>query len=187
MRFFDHLQTGHLSEFLSFREVSVRNPRVPVTTGIRWLRTRKASFETHLYNYEEHGGTGVAARESGAAEFEVVKTVVLIDTNAEPLLMLMHGDREVSLQQLARQLGVRAIQTCPPAQAQKITGYLVGGTSPFGTRRKLRVFAEKSIMQLSRLYINGGKRGLLIEMTPRELVRLLHPVMVQAATKKQNR
>lgn len=139
-------------------------------------------FTEHEYQYEEHGGTRVSARQLGVDEHTVVKTLVMEDERGQPLLMLMHGDREVSTRQLARQIGRRAVRPCEPAVAQRHTGYLVGGTSPFGTRKTLPVFVERSILGLDVFYINGGRRGLLVRMAPGELTRVLGATAVDAAT-----
>jgi Cys-tRNA(Pro) deacylase len=155
-----------------------------VTPAVRWLRERRAAFEPFLYPYEEHGGTAVSARALGVDEHSVVKTLVMEDDQKRPLLVLMHGDREVSTQALARQSGRRWIAPCAPEAAQKHTGYLVGGTSPFGTRKALPVFAEASIRGLPRLYINGGKRGFLVAMAGEALWTLLAPTAVEAAAPK---
>ncbi len=149
--------------------------KLPVTPAIRQLRQAKVVFEDHLYQYEEKGGTEVAARELGIDEHAAVKTLVMEDERHNPLIILMHGDRQVSTKELARVLGVKTITPCTPETAAKHTGYLVGGTSPFGTRKELPVYVEASIMDLPRLYINGGKRGYLVSMTPSDLQRVLNP------------
>ena len=148
------------------------------TPAIHFLRRKGVTFTEHEYRYEEHGGTRVSARELGVDEHAVVKTLVMEDEKQEPLIVLMHGDCEVSTKQLARQIGRKTVTSCEPAVANKHTGYLVGGTSPFGTRKTLPVFAERSIMDLDRLYINGGRRGFLLSMTPGELVKALAPTLV---------
>lgn len=148
------------------------------TPAIHFLRRKGVTFTEHEYRYEEHGGTRVSARELGVDEHTVVKTLVMEDEKQEPLIVLMHGDCEVSTKQLARQIGRKTVTSCEPAVANKHTGYLVGGTSPFGTRKTLPVFAERSIMELERLYINGGRRGFLVAMTPGELVKALAPTLV---------
>ncbi|MGH9468469.1 MAG: aminoacyl-tRNA deacylase [Terriglobales bacterium] len=156
--------------------------RAPVTPAVRWLRAHAAQYQEHLYAYAEHGGTAASARELGVDEHQVVKTLILEDDAGEPLVLLMHGDREVSTQALARQLGRRSIAPCRPDVAERHSGYRVGGTSPFGTRNALPVFAEASVAALPRLFINGGKRGFLVEMSGAELFRLLAPTPVEAAT-----
>jgi len=145
----------------------------PVTPAVRMLRERKVEFAPHLYDYEERGGTSHSAAALGVDEHAVVKTLVLETDARQPLIVLMHGDREVSTKQLARTLKVKSVQPCDPATAQKHTGYLVGGTSPFGTRMKLPVYVERTIFELPKIYINGGKRGFLVEIEPRVLSELL--------------
>jgi Cys-tRNA(Pro) deacylase len=155
--------------------------RAPVTPAVRALRAAGVSFTEHLYEYEEHGGTAVSARELGVDEHTVVKTLVMETDAREPLVVLMHGDRMVSTQRLARAIGARRIVPCDPAVAQKHSGYMVGGTSPFGTRRAMPVYMERTILDLARIYINGGKRGFLVGLDPREVARLLAPVVVDVA------
>lgn len=152
---------------------------IPVTPAVRALRARAVAFVPHLYPYEEHGGTRHSAECLGVSEHAVVKTLVMETDAHAPLLVLMHGDREVSTKQLARLLGVKAVAPCTPATAQKHTGYLVGGTSPFGTKRALPVYAEASIFALPRLYINGGKRGFLVELAPEDLRTVLDVIDVE--------
>ena len=159
-------------------------PRFPVTPAIRFLRDRKAVFSEHLYSYEERGGTAVSSRELGVAEHAVVKTLVMEDDADVPLLVLMHGDREVSVRELARVLGARSIRPCTPEAAGRHTGYLVGGTSPFGTRKPLRTCMERSILALDRIYVNGGKRGFLVGIAPGDVERLLQVTLVDVATSK---
>jgi Cys-tRNA(Pro) deacylase len=138
----------------------------PVTPAIRFLRDKKVDFTPHLYNYVEKGGTRESAKQLGVDEHAVVKTLVFETNDKKPLIVLMHGDREVSTKNLARHLGVKAVEPAAPEKASKITGFLVGGTSPFGTRSKVPVFAEKTIFELERIYINGGKRGFLVSVSP---------------------
>lgn len=152
--------------------------KFPVTPAIRFLRERKVAFTEHLYAYEERGGTAVSARELGVDEHCVVKTLVMEDDAGRPLLVLMHGDREVSTRELARALGVRGIRPCAPDAANRHTGYLVGGTSPFGTRKPLPVCMEKSILELGRIYVNGGKRGFLVGIDPKTVESLLGAQLV---------
>jgi Cys-tRNA(Pro) deacylase len=151
----------------------------PVTPAVRALRAAGAEFADHLYAYEEKGGTAVSARELGVDEHCVVKTLVMEDERKNPLLVLMHGDWQVSVRELARTIGAKSVLPCTPETAQKHTGYLIGGTSPFGTRRSMPVFMEETIVGLPRIYINGGKRGYLVGLDPREAVRLLKPVLVK--------
>ena len=153
----------------------------PVTPAIRVLRASGITFTDHLYTYEEKGGTAVSARELGVDEHCVIKTLIMEDDARQPFVVLMHGDRQVSTRELARQMGARSVTPCTPETAQKHTGYLVGGTSPFGTRRSMPVYLEEAILDLSAIYLNGGKRGYLVGMDPRELVRLLKPVLVRVA------
>jgi Cys-tRNA(Pro) deacylase len=145
----------------------------PVTPAVRLLREQQIEFAPHLYSYEERGGTRHSAEALGVDEHAVVKTLVMETDARKALVVLMHGDREVSTKQLARTLNVKSVQPVDPATAQKHTGYLVGGTSPFGTRTKLPVYVERTIFELPRVYINGGKRGFLIEIEPQVLLALL--------------
>lgn len=158
-----------------------KESKAPVTAAVRALRAAKVPFTDHLYAYEEKGGTAVSSRELGVDEHAVVKTLVMEDEAKKPLVVLMHGDRQVSTKELARVLGVKTIAPCSPDTAQKHTGYLVGGTSPFGTRRRMPVCLEETILDLPRIYINGGKRGYLVGMDPRDLVKLLNPTLVRVA------
>jgi Cys-tRNA(Pro) deacylase len=138
-------------------------------------------YGEHLYRYEERGGTAVSSRELGVPEHAVVKTLVVQDEGGAPLLVLMHGDREVSLKALARQLGRRAVEMCRPEVATRHTGYLVGGTSPFGTRKAMPVCLERTVLDLRVAYLNGGSRGFLVGIEPREIVRVLSPTLVDVA------
>jgi len=156
----------------------------PVTPAVRLLRERRIAFEPHLYDYKERGGTAHSAVELQVPEHAVIKTLVMENDKREPLIVLMHGDLEVSTKTLARTLGVRSISVCDPAVAQKHTGYMVGGTSPFGTRRTMPVYAERTIFDLPRLYINGGKRGFLVSIDPVVLRTLLPVVEVEVAITK---
>lgn len=153
--------------------------KAPVTPAVRVLRAAGVTFSDHLYHYEEKGGTAVSARELGVDENTVVKTLIMEDDRRLPLIVLMHGDRQVSTRELARQIGARSVVPCAPETAQKHTGYLVGGTSPFGTRKAMPVFVEESILALERIYLNGGKRGYLVGIDPREVVRLLSATPVR--------
>lgn len=155
--------------------------KAPVTAAVRTLRAAKVPFADRLYAYEEKGGTAVSSRELGVDEHAVVKTLIMEDEAKNPLIVLMHGDRQVSTKELARVLGVKTIAPCTPETAQRHTGYLVGGTSPFGTRRRMPVCLEETILDLPRIYINGGKRGYLVEMDPRDVVKLLDPTLVRVA------
>jgi Cys-tRNA(Pro) deacylase len=155
--------------------------KAPVTQAIRVLREHKVEYSEHLYKYEDKGGTTVSARELGVDEHCVVKTLIMEDEQKHPLIVLMHGDREVGTGMLAKQIGAKKINPCDPKTADKHSGYQVGGTSPFGTRHPMPVYMESSIAELPRIYINGGKRGFLIGVDPQEVIRVLQPVLVQAA------
>ena len=154
---------------------------VAATPAIHFLRQHKVPFTEHHYRYEERGGTAVSSRELGVDEHIVIKTLVMEDDKKEPLIALMHGDREVSTKNLARQSHRKTVTPCSPEVAQKHTGYKVGGTSPFGTRKRLPVFMERSIADLDRIYINGGARGFLVSLAPADLVRVLEPTLVDVA------
>lgn len=145
----------------------------PVTAAVRLLREKKILFEPHFYAYEEHGGTKRSAEELNVDEHAVIKTLVMETDSHSPLIVLMHGDREVSTKALARVLRVKSVSPCDPGVAQKHTGYQVGGTSPFGTRKRLSVYAESTIFDLPVIYINGGKRGFLLSIDPNDLRRAL--------------
>ncbi len=153
----------------------------PVTPGVRLLREKGIPFIPHLYAYEEHGGTKASADALKVPEHSVIKTLVFEDDSHKPLLVLMHGDYEVSTKELARKIGVKRIEPCAEQAAQKATGYLFGGTSPFGTRIQLPVYAEKSIFSLPKIYINGGKRGFLVEVDPAVLRTVLQAIEVEVA------
>ncbi|QEL56775.1 Cys-tRNA(Pro) deacylase [Chromobacterium paludis] len=155
--------------------------KAPVTQAIRVLREHKVDYTEHLYKYEEKGGTTVSARELGVDEHAVVKTLIMEDENKRPLIVLMHGDREVGTGMLAKQIGVKKVHPCDPKTADKHSGYQVGGTSPFGTRHPMPVYMESSIAELPVIYINGGKRGFLVGVSPREVMRVLQPILVNAA------
>ncbi len=155
--------------------------KLPVTPAIRFLRDHQVDFVERPYKYEERGGTKVSARELGVDEHIVIKTLVMEDDKKSPLIVLMHGDREVSTKELARVIGVKSVMPCTPEAALKHTGYTVGGISPFGTRKPLPVYVEESILSLPRIIINGGRRGLLCEISPLDLVRVLNPVRVNVA------
>ena len=151
------------------------------TPAIHFLRKHQVAFGEHEYRYEEHGGTRVSARELAVDEHSVIKTLVMEDERHEPLIVLMHGDHDVSTKQLARQTGRKTIAPCDPAAAQRHTGYMVGGTPPFGTRKPLPVFIERSILNLGTVYINGGRRGFLVSLSPQEVARTLEATPVDVA------
>jgi Cys-tRNA(Pro) deacylase len=155
--------------------------RFTATQAIRALREHGVDFTLRVYKYEEKGGTEVASRELGLDEHQVIKTLVMEDDGGRPFLVLMHGDKTVSTKALARVLGVKSVRPCEPHAALKHTGYFVGGISPFGTRKPLRVFVEESIMALPRICINAGKKGLLAEMSPGDLRKILNPTPVRVA------
>ena len=159
-----------------------RKEHAPETPATTFLRENNVSFTKHLYDYVEHGGTSESSRQLGLDEHAVVKTLVMQDQDAKPLMVLMHGDRQVSLKNLARQIGARKVEPCKPDAAERHTGYQVGGTSPFGTRKHLPVYVERSILELPAIYINGGNRGFLVEISPRILTDLLHAQPVDCAT-----
>jgi Cys-tRNA(Pro) deacylase len=152
-----------------------------MTPAQAFLKARGIAFSEHAYEYVEHGGTEVSAQALRVPEHQVVKTLVMQDEEARPLIVLMHGDRKVSTKNLARQAGRKRIEPCKPEAAQRHTGYQVGGTSPFGTRKALPVFAERSIMELEFIYINGGRRGLLVKMRSADLARALDLNLVDVA------
>lgn len=158
--------------------------KAPVTTAVRELRAHSVEFTDHLYQYEDKGGTAVSARELGVDEHAVIKTLVMEDELHDPLVVLMHGDRKVSTRELARRIGAKTIVPCNPETAARHTGYLVGGTSPFGTRRKMPVYMEASILELPRIFINGGKRGYLVGVAPKDVVRILVPTLVNVGIKE---
>ena len=159
------------------------NPHAPETPATKFLRSHKIPFSSHLYTYEEHGGTKVSARELNVAEHAVVKTLVFEDENAKPLIVLMHGDHKVSAKVLARQIGCKMVEPCEPEVANRHTGYLVGGTSPFGTKKPLPVYMEMTILDLPLIYINGGRRGFLVGVHPHDMLRVLNPTLVEVANK----
>jgi Cys-tRNA(Pro) deacylase len=151
------------------------------TPATLFLKAQGVAYTEHEYDYVERGGTEVSSRALGVAEHDVVKTLVMQDEAGKPLLVLMHGDRKVSTQNLARQAGVKRIEPCRPEAAQRHSDYQIGGTSPFGTRKPLRVFLERSVLDLPKIYINGGRRGFLVGMAPGELERVLRPTLVEVA------
>jgi len=157
----------------------VSRDKLPATPAIRILREKGLTFTEHPYTYEDKGGTAVCARELHVDEHSVIKTLVMEDDARHPLIVLMHGDMEVSTKDLARHMGVKRVTPCAPGTAQKHTGYLVGGISPFGTRRSMPVYMEETIVDIPRIYINGGRRGLLVGLDPHEVVRLLVPTQVR--------
>lgn len=158
-----------------------KTEHAPETQATKFLKTHKIPFSTHLYAYEEHGGTKVSARELNVDEHAVVKTLVFEDENAKPLIVLMHGDRKVSTKELARQIPCKKVEPCKPEVANRHTGFLVGGTSPFGTKKPMPVHIEKTILALQLIYINGGRRGFLVGIHPHDILRALDPKVVEVA------
>lgn len=157
----------------------------PVTPAVRFLREHKIDFTPHLYTYEERGGTRHSAESLDVDEHAVIKTLVMETDARQPLIVLMHGDLQVSTKQLARTLNVKSVQSATPDSAQKHTGYLTGGTSPFGTRIKLPVYAERTIFELPEIYINGGKRGFLVKINPQVLHDVLAVQEVEVAVRDE--
>ena len=158
-----------------------KKEHVSETPATQFLRKHGVAFSEHPYEYEEHGGTAVSSRELGVPEHDVIKTLVMQDEAARPLIVLMHGDCKVSTKNLARAIGCKSVEPCRPEVANRHTGFLVGGTSPFGTRKQMPVYVEKTILDLGRIYINGGRRGYLVSLEPSELVRVLAPKPVEVA------
>ena len=154
---------------------------VSETPATAWLRRQGISFVEHAYEYVEHGGTAVSSQSLGVPEHQVVKTLVMQDESGKPLLVLMHGDRKVSTKNLARQIERKRIEPCTPDVAQRHTGYQVGGTSPFGLRKPMPVFVERTVLELDRIFINGGRRGFLVEISPAVLAKGLGAVAVSCA------
>ncbi|MES9876081.1 MAG: Cys-tRNA(Pro) deacylase [Candidatus Sedimenticola sp. PURPLELP] len=153
----------------------------PTTQAVRVLRQAKIEFEGYPYSYEDGGGTALFAQLFDVDEHQVIKTLIMEDENRQPMIVLMHGDREVSTKNLARQIGVKSVQPCAAKDAGRHSGYQVGGTSPFGTRKKMPVYCEAGILELPIIYINGGKRGFIISMNPGDMASLLQPQAVSAA------
>ena len=156
--------------------------KVSETPATRVLRSQRVAFSEHVYDYVEHGGTAESARQLGVPEHEVVKTLVMQTDRGDPFIILMHGDKSVITRELARALGVKSVQPCTPADAQRHTGYLVGGTSPFGVRKGLPVYVEASVLELPRILINGGRRGYLVGIAPRVLTELLDATPVRCGS-----
>jgi len=149
--------------------------------AVRALRSHDVPFVAHLYTWEPRGGTRASAEHLGVDEHLVIKTLIFEDERKQPLCILMHGDREVSAKNLARTLGKKSVAPCPPDVADRHSGYQVGGTSPFGLKRAMPIYVERSILELPRIYINGGARGFLVEIAPSDLARVLRPVAVDVA------
>jgi Cys-tRNA(Pro) deacylase len=159
-----------------------KSKHVSETPATQLLRRNKVDFGEHPYDYVEHGGTEESARQLGVDEHRVVKTLVMEDEHAKPLIVLMHGDRTVSTKNLARQTGAKRIEPCKPEVANRHSGYLVGGTSPFGTKKAMPVYVESTILDFDVIYLNGGRRGYLISIDPNTLTALLNAKPVQCAS-----
>lgn len=159
----------------------MKRPSRSETPATQFLRQRGVAFSEHFFEYVEHGGAERGAQALGVPGPAVVKTLVMEDESARPLIVLMHGDRTVSTKNLARQAGAKRIEPCKPETAQRHSGYQVGGTSPFGTRKRMPVYMERTILELERVWINGGRRGFLLGVAPGDIVRVLGPVLVDAA------
>ena len=158
-----------------------KDKHVSETPATQWLRQHGVAFTEHPYDYLDHGGTAESARQLGVPEHQVIKTLVMQDDKAQPLIVLMHGDRQVSTKNLAREIGVKSVEPCKPEVAQRHSGYLVGGTSPFGLRKAMPMCVEASVLDLPRICINGGRRGYLVGMAPRVLVDVLGARPVRCA------
>ncbi len=157
------------------------SPRVSETPATTWLRQHGIAFVEHTYEYVEHGGTAVSSQSLGVPEHQVVKTLVMQDEHGKPLIVLMHGDRKVSTKNLARQADRKRIEPCTPEVAQRHTGYQVGGTSPFGLRKLMPIFVQRTVLDLGRIFVNGGRRGFLVELSPAVLAGALGAVAVNCA------
>lgn len=155
--------------------------KIPVTAAIRVLRANKIAYTEHLYHYEERGGTAVSARELGVPEHQVIKTLIMENEKKQPLIVLMHGDCEVSTKQLARAIACKTVQPCVPDVANKHSGFMVGGTSPFGTKKAMPVYMQESIASLEKIYLNGGRRGFLVGIAPSECIRVLQATLLDVA------
>src|SRR6476661_4029697 len=158
-----------------------KKEHISETPATQFLRKHGVVFSEHPYAYEEHGGTAVSSRELGVPEHSVVKTLIMQDEAAKPLVVLMHGDAKVSTKNLARQIGAKSVEPCKPEAANRHSGYLVGGTSPFGTRKAMPVYIEETILALPRIAINGGRRGFLVGIAPQVCVDLLGAKPVHCA------
>ena len=159
-----------------------KTKHVSETPATQMLRRAGVAFGEHPYDYVEHGGTGESARQLGVDEHRVVKTLVMEDEHAKPLIVLMHGDRKVSTKNLARQIGAKRVEPCKPEVANRHSGYLVGGTSPFGTKKTMPVYVEATILELDEIWLNGGRRGYLVSVSPSVLTSLLGAKPVQCAS-----
>jgi Cys-tRNA(Pro) deacylase len=176
-----HINAQSLFSIFRNSIMSRHDTHAPETPATRFLRQHGMAYSSHLYDYEDHGGTAVSARELNVNEHAVIKTLIMEDENAQPLIVLMHGDRKVSTKELARQIGCKRVETCKPETANRHTGYLVGGTSPFGTRKPMPVYIERTVLDLALVYINGGRRGYLVGIHPHDLLRVLQAKLVDVA------
>ncbi|MFZ2989554.1 Cys-tRNA(Pro) deacylase [Ideonella sp.] len=158
-----------------------KEKHVSETPATQWLKAHQVAYTEHVYDYVDHGGTAESARQLGRPEHEVVKTLVMQDDKAEPLVVLMHGDKQVSTKNLARVIGAKSVEPCKPEVAQRHSGFLVGGTSPFGTRKAMPVYVEASVLELPAILINGGRRGYLVGIDPAVLVSVLGAKPVSCA------
>ncbi|MBI3375018.1 MAG: Cys-tRNA(Pro) deacylase [Betaproteobacteria bacterium] len=159
----------------------MKRPSHSETPATQFLKANGVAYTEHFYDYVEHGGTTVSSERLGVDEHHVVKTLMMEDDKGAPLVVLMHGDRKVSTKNLARQIGAKRVEPSKPEVAQRHSGYMLGGTSPFGTRKKLPVYLERSVLELDRIWINGGRRGFLVCIPPQEIVRTLAPTLVEVA------
>ena len=161
----------------------MKSGNAPETQATIFLNQHGVAHSNHLYDYEEHGGTKVSARELNVDEHVVIKTLIMEDEAGKPLIVLMHGDCKVSTKELARQIGRKKVESCKPEVANRHSGFLVGGTSPFGTKKQMPIYIEKTILDLPLIYINGGRRGFLVGVHPHDLMRALSPTVVEVALK----
>jgi Cys-tRNA(Pro) deacylase len=161
--------------------VSRKDRHVSETPATQWLRQRGVSYTEYVYDYVEQGGTAESSRQLGVPEHEVIKTLVMQDERAQPLIVLMHGDKQVSTKNLARAIGVKSVSACTAENAQRHSGYMVGGTSPFGLKKAMPVYVEESVLALSRICINGGRRGFLVGIAPSVLTDVLRAEPVNCA------
>lgn len=157
------------------------NEKPPMTNAVRVLQAQQIEFTIHFYKYEEKGGTAVSARELGVSEHSVIKTLIMETDDKDPLIVLMHGDLQVSTKKLAREMNVKGVFPCAPEVANRHSGYLVGGTSPFGTKKAMSVYVHKTILEMERIFINGGKRGFLVQIPAQALVKILKPHVADIA------
>lgn len=164
-----------------------KKEHVSETPATQFLKQHKVAFEEHTYAYEEHGGTTLAAQEMGADEHSVIKTLIMQDEHAKPLIVLMHGDCTVSTKNLARQIGCKMVEPCKPDVANRHSGFFVGGTSPFGTRKRMPVYMEESILSLPLIYINGGRRGFNVSLNPHDIASILPVTLVHCALEKEDK